>query len=72
MFCLYFTSEPVPNYIAAKKANTERFARYFWAMLERGIYLPPSQFEANFISLALDDAMIEETIQAATEVLKQV
>ncbi|HZR44387.1 MAG TPA: aspartate aminotransferase family protein, partial [Ktedonobacteraceae bacterium] len=48
----------------AKRSDTTRFARYFWDMLARGIYLPPSQFEACFISLALEDAMIEETIDA--------
>ena len=69
MFCLYFSKEPVTNYEGAKRSNTTRFARYFWSMLERGIYLPPSQFEACFISLALDDAMIEQTIDAVAAVL---
>ena len=56
MFCLYFTPEPVIDYATAKTSDTARFARYFWHMLSHGIYLPPSQFEACFISLALDDA----------------
>ncbi|GCE16414.1 glutamate-1-semialdehyde 2,1-aminomutase [Dictyobacter kobayashii] len=65
MFCLYFSHEPVVDYTSAKRSDTQQFARYFWSMLKQGIYLPPSQFESCFISLALDDAMIEETIQAA-------
>src|SRR6266849_8231382 len=62
MFCLYFTPEPVIDYACAKTSDTARFAQYFWYMLTHGIYLPPSQFEACFISLALDDTMIEETV----------
>jgi glutamate-1-semialdehyde 2,1-aminomutase len=69
MFCLYFTSEPVTDYASAKRSNTTRFAHYFWQMLERGIYFPPSQFEACFISLALEDAMLEETIKQIEIVL---
>lgn len=72
MFCLYFTEEPVTDYEGAKRANTGFFTRYFWEMLERGIYLPPSQFEACFISLALEDAMIEETVNAAHTVFSKV
>ncbi|MFL5700180.1 MAG: glutamate-1-semialdehyde 2,1-aminomutase [Ktedonobacteraceae bacterium] len=62
MFCLYFTPEPVIDYACAKTSDTALFAQYFWYMLAHGIYLPPSQFEACFISLALDDTMIEETV----------
>jgi glutamate-1-semialdehyde 2,1-aminomutase len=69
MFCLYFTEAPVTNYSEAKHADTSRFAHYFWHMLAQHIYLPPSQFEACFISLALDDAMLAETIQAVANVL---
>ena len=65
MFCLYFTGKPVTDYASAKSSDTASFAQYFWNMLARGIYLPPSQFEACFISLALDDEMIEETIESA-------
>src|SRR5579872_3268524 len=62
MFCLYFTPEPVIDYATAKTSDTARYARYFWHMLSHGIYLPPSQYEACFISLALDDAMLKETV----------
>src|SRR6266704_3154451 len=64
MFCLYFTQEPVTDYVTAKRSDTQRFARFFWNMLARGVYLPPSQFEACFISLALDDTMLGETISS--------
>jgi len=64
MFCLYFTAQPVTDYASAKTSDTTQFAHYFWNMLARGIYLPPSQFEACFISLALDDAMIQETVES--------
>ena len=65
MFCLYFTGQPVTDYASAKSSDTASYAQYFWNMLARGIYLPPSQFEACFISLALDDEMIKETIESA-------
>ncbi|HCJ34845.1 MAG TPA: aspartate aminotransferase family protein, partial [Ktedonobacter sp.] len=65
MFCLYFTELPVTDYASAKLSDTASFARYFWNMLARGIYLPPSQFEACFISLAFDDKMIDETVESA-------
>jgi glutamate-1-semialdehyde 2,1-aminomutase len=71
MFCLYFTPEPVTNYVEAKASDSARFARYFWHMLEQGIYLPPSQFEACFISLALEDKMIAETVQAIENALRE-
>jgi glutamate-1-semialdehyde 2,1-aminomutase len=64
MFCLYFTGQSVTDYASAKSCDTDSYAQYFWNMLARGIYLPPSQFEACFISLALDDEMIEETIES--------
>ena len=69
MFCLYFNHEPVTNYTLAKRSNTAHFAQYFWKMLAHGIYLPPSQFESCFISLALEDSMLEETAKAVKEIL---
>jgi glutamate-1-semialdehyde 2,1-aminomutase len=70
MFCLYFTREQVTDYASAKRADTARFARFFWDMLARGVYLPPSQFEACFISLALEDAMLEETVKVVEAELR--
>jgi glutamate-1-semialdehyde 2,1-aminomutase len=67
MFSNFFTSEPVIDYESAKASDTGRFARYFHAMLERGIYIAPSQFEAGFISLAHSDEDVDHTVQAAIE-----
>lgn len=72
MFCLYFTPEPVIDYASAKTSDTARFARYFWHMLGHGVYLPPSQFEACFLSLALTDEMIEKTVQDVKLALREV
>lgn len=52
MFTIFFTDRPVHDYATAKTADTERYARFFWALMERGVYLPPSQFEAAFVSAA--------------------
>jgi glutamate-1-semialdehyde 2,1-aminomutase len=71
LFGLFFTAQPVIDYARAKTSDTARYARYFWKMLERGVYLPPSQFETCFMSLALDDAMIEETVEAAQVALRE-
>ena len=71
LFGLFFTAQPVIDYASAKTSDTARYARYFWSMLERGVYLPPSQFESVFISLALEDDMIEETAQKAMEAMRQ-
>ncbi len=65
MFAAFFTDQPVYDWDSASKSDTEKFGRYFQAMLEQGVYLAPSQFEAGFISTAHDDAVIEETISAA-------
>lgn len=67
MFCTFFTPGPVRDYASAKQSDTRVYARFFWAMLERGVYLAPSQFEAGFLSLAHTDADIEATIRAAEE-----
>jgi glutamate-1-semialdehyde 2,1-aminomutase len=65
LLTLFFTDSPVRNYSDAKKSDTERFARFFREMLAQGILLPPSQFEAWFVSAAHSDADIDRTIQAA-------
>jgi glutamate-1-semialdehyde 2,1-aminomutase len=65
MFTGFFTDMPVTDYGSAKRSDTRRYARFFHAMLERGVYLAPSQFEAGFVSLAHTDADIEATINAA-------
>ena len=70
MFCGYFTSEPVHNVADAMKSDRERFKKYFHGMLDAGVYLAPSQFEAGFISTAHSDADIEKTVNIAAKVMK--
>ncbi len=70
MFCGYFTEHPVWNLADAIRSDRTRFARFFHGMLDRGVYLAPSQFEAGFISTAHTSAEIEATIRAAEAVLK--
>jgi glutamate-1-semialdehyde 2,1-aminomutase len=70
MFCAYFTREPVHNLADAMKSDRDRFKQYFHGMLERGVYLAPSQFEAGFLSTAHAEKDIELTVSAATEVLR--
>jgi glutamate-1-semialdehyde 2,1-aminomutase len=71
MWTLFFTDQKIHDYATAKTSDTQKFARFFHAMLERGIYLPPSQFEAAFISLAHTPEDIESTLVAAREALQQ-
>lgn len=66
---VFFGVEQVRDYASAIRSDTHMFARYFQGMIERRIYLPPSQFEAMFISLAHGEAEIQETITAAREVM---
>jgi glutamate-1-semialdehyde 2,1-aminomutase len=72
MFCTYFTESEVVNYATAKLSDTVRFGRFFTGMLDRGIYLAPSQFEAGFISIAHSSADINKTIRAAYETMKEI
>jgi glutamate-1-semialdehyde 2,1-aminomutase len=71
MFCAYFTSEPVRNLADAMKSDREKFARFFHAMLEAGVFLAPSQFEAGFISTAHSAEEIDQTIKAAAQAFKK-
>jgi glutamate-1-semialdehyde 2,1-aminomutase len=70
MFCAYFTSSPVHDLADAMKSDRERFKRYFHAMLEQGVYLAPSQFEAGFLSTAHSEADVEKTVHAAETAMK--
>jgi len=70
MFCGYFTSEPVWNLADAMKSDRERFKKYFHGILDAGVYLAPSQFEAGFLSTAHSEADIEKTVGAAAKVMK--
>jgi glutamate-1-semialdehyde 2,1-aminomutase len=67
IFCRFFTDREVTDYASAKTSDTKRYAKYFHAMLERGVYLAPSQFEVGFMSLAHTDEDIEKTVRAARE-----
>jgi glutamate-1-semialdehyde 2,1-aminomutase len=67
MFTCFFTSSPVTDYAAAKKSDTVRFGRFFRALLERGVYFPPSQFEAAFVSTVHSEADVSATVGEAAE-----
>jgi glutamate-1-semialdehyde 2,1-aminomutase len=65
MFCSYFAEGPVTDYASARTSDTAAFGRFFQAMLQAGVYLAPSQFEAGFTSTAHDDEVIAATVAAA-------
>lgn len=71
MFCTYFTENEVIDAKTAKTSDIEKFKKFFWGMLERGVYIAPSQFEAGFISLAHTEKDIEKTIQSAYKTFKE-
>ena len=64
MLTVFFTDGPSPTTPRRKRADTERYARYFHAMLERGVFLAPSQFEAAFVSLAHGEADLAAAARA--------
>ena len=70
MITVFFCAGPVTDYATAKASDTKRFARFFHAMLDRGVYLPPAQFEAAFVSLAHGEAEIDATVAAAAEAFR--
>ena len=72
MMCTFFSSEPVTDFASAGRCDTRAYAVFFHAMLDRGVYLAPSQFECLFVSLAHTDEQIEETIAAAAEAFQVV
>jgi glutamate-1-semialdehyde 2,1-aminomutase len=65
MLTVFFTGEPVFDAASARKASTKRFGAFFHALLENGVYFPPSQFEAAFLSTAHSEADLEQTLRAA-------
>ena len=67
MFTLFFNPEPVRNFADARRSDQERFARYFRRMLERGVYVSPSQFEGNFISECHNDDILEYVLKSIKE-----
>ncbi|PYS04659.1 MAG: glutamate-1-semialdehyde-2,1-aminomutase [Acidobacteria bacterium] len=72
MFTVFFTNQDVMDFESAKTSDTQRFNRFFHMMLDEGAYLPPSQFEAAFISAAHTNSDIERTIEAASKALRKV
>ena len=70
MIALFFSDRPVTDYDSAKHSDTARFGRFFRGMLDRGVYLPPSQFEAAFVSTQHGDDVIDVTLSAAREALR--
>jgi glutamate-1-semialdehyde 2,1-aminomutase len=72
MWTLFFTAHAVTDYDSARTCDTARFGRFFWAMIDRGIYLPCSQFEAAFLSAAHTDQHVQQTVHAAQEGLAEI
>jgi glutamate-1-semialdehyde 2,1-aminomutase len=72
MWTSFFTDEPVVDWDSANKCDRKRYGKFFHAMLDEGVYLAPSQFEAGFVSLAHTDEIIERTIEAARKALTRI
>jgi len=72
MIGLFFTGGPIRSFDDVSKCDTALFAKYFHALLKHGVYIAPSQFEAGFVSLAHDDAVIDETGRCVREALAQI
>jgi glutamate-1-semialdehyde 2,1-aminomutase len=72
MFTCFFSGQPVTDYASAKKSDTGKFARFFRSLLERGVYFPPSQFEAAFVSTAHSEADVASTLEAAATAFEEV
>ena len=72
MFTLFFAEGPVTDYTSAKTSDLQRFGAFFRGMRQRGVSLPPSQFEAAFTSLALSDRDVDEICEAARDTLRQI
>jgi glutamate-1-semialdehyde 2,1-aminomutase len=72
MWTLFFAPAVVTDYVSALRSDSRHYARFFWGMLDRGIYLPCSQFEAAFISAAHTAQHVEQTVKAARETLAEI
>jgi glutamate-1-semialdehyde 2,1-aminomutase len=71
MFTFFFTAQPVTDWASAKACNTARFGQLFHFLLERGVYMAPSQFEAGVVSVAHSEADIQATVDAVREFFEQ-
>jgi len=72
MFTAFFTDQPVTDYASAKRSDTKRFARFFHALLQQGVFLPPSQFEAAFLSVAHSDEVLAQVAEAMRQAMREV
>jgi glutamate-1-semialdehyde 2,1-aminomutase len=72
MLTWFFSDQPVRNLSEAQNCDTRAFGRFFRGMLDRGVYLPPSQFEAAFLSTALGETEIERLLKAVDETLAEI
>ncbi len=72
MFTVFFTDQPVVDYASARRSETQKYARFFHALLERGVYFPPSQFEAAFLSTAHDDKALSFAQEAIRSAMKAI
>ena len=72
MFSMFFTDQDIIDFESVKSSNTDFFQSYFTALLEEGVYIAPSQFEAGFMSAVHTDEEIEQTIEANYRALKTV
>jgi glutamate-1-semialdehyde 2,1-aminomutase len=70
MLTLFFNPQRPTDWDSASKSDTARYAKYFWGLLDRGVYMPCSQYEALFVSAAHSEADIDATVAAAGEVLR--
>ncbi|HLC23595.1 MAG TPA: glutamate-1-semialdehyde 2,1-aminomutase [Dehalococcoidia bacterium] len=69
LFTVFFSREEVSDYDSALRSDTKKYGKFFWSMLELGVYMPPSQFEACFVSLAHTEPDVERTLQATEKAL---
>ncbi len=72
MFTMFFTNEPVTDWMTASKSNRETFGKFFHAMLNEGVYLAPSQFEAGFVGLAHTEEIIDLTVEATRKAFETI
>ncbi len=72
MFCLYFGVDKVKNYEDVKKSDTEMFRKFHKELLKRGVFLPPSQFECNFLSIYHDEEVVDKTLEIMNSALKAI
>ena len=72
MWTSFFTDEPVTNWETASRSSREQYGKFFHAMLEEGVYLAPSQFEAAFVSLAHTDDIVDQTVSAAKKAFEKI